>query len=729
MLSEFNNLPGIYVYKDDGNLRIIESIPEDITLVIGTAPSGPSGLYYVTDTGTAEALYDPSFSKEGTLIKGMFEALENGAGAVALYRIGSSPVALDFVNGYTIVTNEANVSAGSLYKLYYTNDHNSSGQEVIRVYHAATGTIVYDSYAGIDTGVITVYGTQLFDAATESITIGNDVATWSSSPTFSAIKDFTNSNFDISGVISVDIVGSSKTFTTSSNIFKAGQLIQIDATASADDGYYLINYVTKAGSVYTVNISKKVTYSGGVVSEAAFSSFSASASGQNAILKAKFIDAKTGLNLTKNETFAELAKAYWELESAQVDMVFPAGVYFDDANVVDNEGRFKADQVGYAGVPSGSYLGKAYEFEHDGNLFFAFKNSFANDADIDADTLPTPYELGIDGFAAAAWVEGTHKFETAAVCASASDVSAAEDDIFWMEMNFGHQLAMYLHGLSVNDNEASGVIGMVPPSNFSKAGISRWLGKAPVKNTSGTISISGSGLLGNKFRVGSIGQAEGLFATSNGYVDGSAVLDRNQQAIDIGKYIDIIATPAIVRSSYDGTSTGYLSPGAGVYAGLLMSLPGNVSTTNKSLKTKVSLPFNLSKKDQDALVAAGYVVFGTDVNGNAKVIYGRTGALGTSDWTNRLTNRIVADIVEEVRRIGYPFIGGITSPQIMMSLEESINTRLNQFQNPQNQYLLGGKATVKQTADMAIKGEAAVQLILRVPGELKRIVVYISLSK
>lgn len=729
MLSEFNNLPGIYVSKDDGNLRIIDSIPDDVTLIVGTAPDGPFGLYYVTDTGTAESAFDPSFTKEGTLLRGMYEAFENGASSVALYRIGSSPVALDFINGYTIVTNKASVSAGSKYKLFYTNDYNSSGIEVIRVYDAATGTIVYDSYAEIDTGVISVYGTQFQAKATKAITIGNDVATWSSSPTFAALMDFTSADYSITDAISADLVSSSKTFTTASSAFKAGQVIQIDAADNDDDGYFVVNYVTKTGSTYTVTLSKKVSYADGVVSEETWSGFSTTSTSDNVIIKAKYIEAKTGIGLNKNETFQELARAYWELESAKVSMVVPVGVHFNDPNVVDNEGNFLDDDANYAGNPSGDYLGKAYEFEHNGNIFFGFKNSFSDEDDVTADTLPTPYELGIDGFAAKAFLEGTHKFETAIVCADDTDISAAEDDIYWMEANFGHQLAMYLHGLSVNDNEAMGTIGMVPPSNFSKAGVSQWLGKAPQKNTSGNITVSGSGLLGYKFRSGSVGVSQGLFATSSGYVDGTAVLDRNQQAIDIGRYIDIVGTPVLLRSVYDGTSTGYLTPGAGVYAGTLMSYPANKSTTNKSLKTKVSLPFGLSKKSQDSLVAAGYVVFGANPNGGVRVVYGSTGALPTSDYTNRMTARIVSAIVEEVRRIGYPYIGSVTSPQIMISLEEEINSALKEFQNPQNPYILGGKAKVAQSRDMAIKGEAAVQLILFVTGELKRITLYVTLSK
>jgi len=78
MLSEFKNLPGIYVYKDDGNLSQRETLPGGLTVILGTAPAGPTSLYYVTSTVDAQQIYDPYNTGKGTLLKALYGALESG---------------------------------------------------------------------------------------------------------------------------------------------------------------------------------------------------------------------------------------------------------------------------------------------------------------------------------------------------------------------------------------------------------------------------------------------------------------------------------------------------------------------------------------------------------------------------------------------------------------------------------------------------------------------------
>jgi len=727
MLSEFNNLPGIYVNKDDGNLRILETIPGGVTVVLGTAPDGPLGrLYLVTDTGAAERVFDPDSDKTGTLMRGMFEAFESGAQYVALYRVGGSPLALDFVNGYTIVTNDSSESAGTKYKLYYTND--SSGVEVIRIYDASTGAILYDNVADIDNGQFTVYGTQVNSSSTP-ITIGGTTA--ATSPTFAAIMDFTDSDYAIGSAVVVTAVASTKTFTTSSSIFKAGQVVEIAALGgTGNTGHFVVSHVTLTSSTYTVTLSSKVSYSSGVISEVAWTGFVTDADlAGTAQVKVKYVGQTTGLDLSLNELFQAYARAYWELEAAKVDMVVPTGVFFNEANVVNNEGQWKQDQAGYT-QPSGSYLGKGYEFEYNGQLYFAFKDSFTSAADLTATTVPTPYELGIDGWAAAAWLEKTHSFDTAVLCSSSADVSAAADDIAYQELNFGYQLAAYLDGLSANDNEASGVIAMKSPQNFSKAAISNWLGVSPtVDAADGTIVRSGTGLLGYKHMAGSLGVAKGLFRTSNGYFSGTAVLDRNNMAIDIGKYIDVISTPLLVTSAYDGTSTGYLSPSAGVYSGVLMGLEPNQSPLNQKVKGNVRLPFPLAKKYLDSLVATNYVAFSTTPEGTVKVVDAPTAALTTSDYNRRAVCRIAWATVDAVRAVSEPYIGKMTSAVILQHLEDQINGLLRNLQAPEKGWLIAGMAQLKQTRAMSIRGEAALKLTLYTANELRRLTIYLGLQK
>jgi len=733
MYNQYHNLPGVYVNKEDGNLSVIESIPGEVTLVLGTAPDGPNSLYLVTDTMAAEYLYDPDGTKEGTLMKGIYEVLESGAKYVAAYRIGATPVMLDFVNGHTIVTKKAYDGAGTEYKLYY-NYNTSTSAETIRILDATTGEILFDSAAGIDNGEFLVYGDATLTAS--NITIGSS-STLASCPSFADLKNFTNSSYNVGSTKTIAFVTDSKTFTTSDNSFKAGQVVELaQTTGTAGDGVYIIDYVTLNSSTYTVTVSKKLTYADGVVTvtNAENWTITGGAEAGTAQHKIKFVAANDGLDLTYNEKFAALQRAYWDLEAANIDMVYPTGVYFNAPNVVDNDGFCKYDETDSPNYvsPTGDFLGKIYEFTFNGQLFFAFKNAF--DVNIDtADALPSAYELGIDGFAAKAFATGKLSIEKVLTCTSDAGITTAiaAPDISFNEANFGHQLAVYCDSLSTNSNEASGVIAMVGPKNYSKPAVTTWIGKAPTYDiTSGTITRSGTGLLGYKFRVGSRNVSAGLFRTDNGYVDGTPIVDTdNGQVADIGRYVDVIAHPLIVNTSYDGTTSGYLTPGAGVYAGLIMKLDPNIPATGKTVSIKARLPFTLPKVSKDALVGAGYIIYDTNTDGYVKVVDAPTGALSTSDWSRRSTCRVAAVILESIRKIAEKYIGSLTNSNIRLSLQEEIRSLLKRFAEGTSPYILGGNATIKATRAMEIRGEAALKLEIVTASEMRRLTIYTKLSK
>jgi len=729
-MREFKNLPGTFVIKEDGNLQVIDTIPGKITLLLGTAPAGRLGFYYVSDTASAEKEFDPTGSRQGTLIKGMYQAIENGAEYVGLYRIGASPAVLDFFNGYTIALNEPSKQKETVYKIYYTNDYDGTGVELLRIYDGSgvDPVIVYDSIAKIDTGEITVFGSALHNKASKVITIGEDIVIgddgWKSSPSFASFKDFKHDN---SKALGKDIANASlaanKTITTTSEL-KAGMVVQVDG---ANEGYFVIDHVVKDASNYIATVSKKIDYVNGQIVEAAWSNFTIQATATISPI-VKYIETEDGLSLSLNDKFLAFKRAYWELESAKIDEVVPCGVHLDELNVVDNEGRFATAQAGYKPV-SGDVLGKVYEFKHNGQIFMAFKNSFDTITAKAATEVPTAYELGIDGYAAKAFNAGLHTIETALACSTSTDVSTATQDIGYFEANFAYQLADYLDGLSANDNEAYGAIGVKAPNGFSKAAVSQWLGALPVYNKDGDVVRSGSGIKGNKFMAGSLNVKPGFFRTSNGYIGGQLMLDDKQRKIDIGKYIDVIGTPVVTQSNYSNLSFGEVVSGAEVYAGHLMSFEPNVSTTNKVVKSKSVPAFSLKKEDLNDLIEAKYTVFTANNEGRAKSVVGVTAALKSSDWTNRMTCRIVSSLIEGIKEIADPYIGGISTPQILTNLEDKINSFLKTAQAPQNQYILGGKALLKQSAEMRIAGEAALYLDIVVAGELRRLIIITKLSK
>jgi len=715
MQNTFNSLPGIYSYKDDGNLRILETIPGNVTLIVGTAPSGPMGAYFVRDSRTAEVVFDPKGTGKGTLLKKMYEVLSAGKEQyVVLYRLGAEPVALDFINGHTIVSSNANEDAAEAYQLYY--NANENGEELIRIYDKISGEIVYDNIAGINLVGFNVYGDQLLDTAS--------IGTSSAPVDFSSLNDFTTSA-NIGSDYSITLTTASKKGTVSgapAGLFKAGALVELKSVTSA--GYYTIEYVNGT----EINFGKKYSYSNGVVTEDSFTAFGGADLEGTITLKPLYIAPKDGLSLTLNQLYTKLANIYWDLEAAKIDRLEVAGIYLNAPNVVDNEGRYAASQAGYVAT-SGDKLGKAYEFEYNGKLWYAFKNSFTNTTtDITADEIPSPYELGIDGLIAKAFLTKTTTLDSALI----TDDGAAADDIAYSEVNFGYQQAKFLHELSVNDNEASAGIAMVPPKYSDANTVRLWLGQMPAYDAQGKMIRSGKGILGYKYIAGSMGVSKGFFYTVNGQVDGTKVVDRNNMFIDLGKYLDVIATPLLFANNYSGTTTGYVTNGTAIYSGLLMTLPLHESALNKTISVDngaVAPWFSLKKLYLDQLTSLGYVTFSTDSQGNTFVVDAPTMALDTSDWKRRSVNRIAEFVIEELRAIANPFIGKINSSEMLNAIEIKFNKRLKELATGTNPILSASSATVKATREMSLRGEAVAQVQIQTSPELRKLTLYIGLMK
>lgn len=167
----FENLPGISGTKLDGSLQLPNTNDTPIVCVLGTAEKGTSEELF-----TAVRLTDAarSFGKEGTLIRGMYEAASSGATNIRLFRIGATSALLEEVgDGLTIETVTKDDSAGADFKIWFTA---SSGR--LRVYRASDDTLVFDSGDGtdpdtkVDLGEVVVTGT-----ATGGIDIGSDIDT------------------------------------------------------------------------------------------------------------------------------------------------------------------------------------------------------------------------------------------------------------------------------------------------------------------------------------------------------------------------------------------------------------------------------------------------------------------------------------------------------------------------------------------------------------------------
>jgi hypothetical protein len=152
----FTNLPGIFYQATDGNLSLVPSNTNPVTIVLGTASKGASEAVFQVIRGSDAV---KTFGNSGSLIRGMYEAQAGGATNINLFRIGATSAILSSVGGgLTIETIEKDDSVGTDYKLFY----NDTTQRLI-VYRASDDVVVYDNnptypLEAIDLGEVAVTG-------------------------------------------------------------------------------------------------------------------------------------------------------------------------------------------------------------------------------------------------------------------------------------------------------------------------------------------------------------------------------------------------------------------------------------------------------------------------------------------------------------------------------------------------------------------------------------------
>jgi hypothetical protein len=120
---QYENLAGVIVYKNDGNLAPEATAVAPRAMIVGTSGKGQGHLTYLVPSTTQAK---SEFGNDGTLLRGMWEVKAAGADEIAMYRIGSKPAILEGVGnsaggagGYKIETVEQDADAGGNYAMYY----------------------------------------------------------------------------------------------------------------------------------------------------------------------------------------------------------------------------------------------------------------------------------------------------------------------------------------------------------------------------------------------------------------------------------------------------------------------------------------------------------------------------------------------------------------------------------------------------------------------------------
>jgi hypothetical protein len=626
-----NNLPGVRVFKNDGNLAPESSSRAPRVLVVGQAAKGVGDQAYLVSTTT---LAKSEFGTDGTLIRGMWEALKGGAKEVLLYRIGATSAKLEHVgdssgvDGYTIETVMKDDVAGASYAIYY-----GDATDRIVITRLSDDLVVYDndSTSPIDLFEVTVSG---FRASAGGPDVG----------TPSGLVDFED--------------------------------------------------VTGTGIVFTAGTD--------------------------------------GLSLSRMELYEKLYVAYKDLLQSEFDVIVPMDVYLDDLNIVPAGNYLPASAknagLGVDPVPSGTNayptagafaltsdvdaLGKVFVQEYEGKFYFWW--------DTDSDNVAELWPASVGSASASTDIDGN---------------AIGSGDFH--EVNFAYQLARFLYDYSTDIVDATGVIGVLPPTSNSLTDKARWLGKSPTwtLNTStgeytiASASDNGTGLLGNKFMVGSSAWRSGVFGggfilTDSDFMDGAEEVDENEIPIDLGKYISVVADHPFLRNNW--YSAGYRASFAASYAGFYVGLPPASAPTNKKVNN-ASIIYKMSLGALDSLTAAGFVTLRQKAVG-VVVTDSPTATMPESDWKRLSTVRIVKAIVDGVRAAVEPFIGEGTSSAVRASMQNAVETVL--MAAKKGGYLQTYKPfQIIQTPSMEVQGVVSINLTLIPAFEIRQIELTVNVSK
>jgi len=704
-LDKFESLPGIIHELQDGGLQISEASSAPSVLVLGTASKGVAGIKkQVVRAQESES----EFGRQGTVVRGMYEALAGGSTNTFLLRINAKSATLLGVGTDNQLTDPTSIqtlikdgAAADLYSVFYRTPATLGPNAVtgrLQVKNAL-GVLVYDNNPGsqpIDLGEVIVSGD--FEGGTD---IGLSTA-------FVTLRDVAQDQVAVTAFAAGTMTAAGpETFDLGHALTNPGSyIVYVDGSELANSEFS-ISYGTGTLGVDEITVDLSGNLAGGEVITVSYS-YDASAA-------YSLLDGSDGLNPSKMEMYEALAETYRSLENDEVDVVIPMNVYLDDKNIADGDTITLSSDVSLAvgnryPVPGslGDALGRLYIQEFEGEFFYFW--------DIDGDGVAEIWPVNVGLASATTGIDG--------------ETLTLED---FHEVNFAYQLAEFCFALSVNDNEVTGVIGTRAPASYSAKDISIWIGKEAVVDSEGNVLANGTGLLGNKFVAGTSTRDAGFFATESGWLstsadfdsDPSILRDRNGHKIDIGKYISLVGMYLTFFNPTDQTGFGYQSSMAAYYGGFYSALPVASAPTNKVVNG-VRAPFRVSKTKLNSLAKLKYVGIKQKEN-RLRISDAPTAARNDSDFTRLTTMRIVADAIDSVRSVAEPYIGEPNTALARKSLETGIIRELSRLQELGN--IQRFEARVSATSDQEIQGDATVELVLVPAFELRKITIITSLAK
>ena len=156
-----------------------------------------------------------------------------------------------------------------------------------------------------------------------------------------------------------------------------------------------------------------------------------------------------------------------------------------------------------------------------------------------------------------------------------------------------------------------------------------------------------------------------------------------------------------------GRGRPYTANGQAAYAGLLASIPYNISPMNKTIRGIQSLRFTLSESQYERLNAMRYVTMMQEQGRNPTIIEDVTAAPYGSDYKNWVISSIVNEACDRVRAVAKEFIGMPNSVEVRTSLEQQVSNVLNTMAG-----LRASDFSLNSTADQQVLGIIDIDLLL-----------------
>ena len=467
-------------------------------------------------------------------------------------------------------------------------------------------------------------------------------------------------------------------------------------------------------------------------------------------------DGTDGAAMTLVERYAALEQAYQMLDYRDGDIVIPAGVFFDDANLLTDQttetwGSLTArsgteDDTALSGsvgaimaVPTAGdvddFLGYVWQYLYKGKIY----TFFADGTTVSSANTISHHALTGDEVPSAVYT-----------------AFAAADAAEFREVNFGHQLATFCYTASTVWSTMLGVVTFKEPPGYSRTDVQDWAGTLPDYSTIGlqlgiaAAANNGTGILGNKLMAGEAAYRNalldegsalnglaygGLIKTAGGSLptkfvygisEGDEELDSNEMPIDIGKHLLVCYDYVVHTNRYNGGST-YQGALPGALAGKLTQVsekeePIGINGTLRG----VSTPTRLMYPTLNDLARIRVIGMRREEGLGYILVTSKTAAHPDSDYSRLSTIRSVNREISGIRGIAKSYIGKEFSSSQLISLQTAIDAFLKA--EKEAGFNQGAIVALSYTRADKIMGRLTIKLKMIPPFSVESITVETSLA-